>query len=131
MLNNNISDTPKAPRPISPHLTIYKVQITSLLSIGHRMSGIMLFFALALLCWWFNLWVFSKFDSSYLNYLDSWFAKFALLVISYGYFYHLCTGLRHLIWDLGIGFAIKQVNWSGWLAIIFSLALTICYWVLL
>ena len=129
--NNSILEPKKLSRPLSPHLTIYKAQITSLLSIGHRASGVMLFFALSIFCWWFALWVFSKFDMNYLLYLDSWLVKIGLFVVSYGYFYHLCTGIRHLIWDMGYGFSIKEVNWGGWIAVILSVILTGCYWLLL
>ena len=61
----------KKARPTSPHLSIYKPQISSVLSIGHRLSGIGLFVALAAFCWWFILWVFSKFESCYLDMLDN------------------------------------------------------------
>ena len=115
-------------RPISPHLSIYKPQISSVLSIGHRLSGIGLFFMLSALGWWFILWVFSKFDPVYLKVFDSFFVKFLLILTSYGFFYHLCTGIRHLIWDTGCGLSITAINYSGWLAVIASILLTIIFW---
>ena len=115
-------------RPISPHLSIYKPQISSVLSIGHRLSGIGLFFMLSTLGWWFILWVFSKFDPVYLKVFDSFFVNFLLILTSYGFFYHLCTGIRHLIWDTGCGFSIKAINYSGWVAVIASILLTIIFW---
>ena len=115
-------------RPISPHLSIYKPQISSVLSIGHRLSGIGLFFMLSALGWWFILWVFSKFDPVYLKVFDSFFVKFLLILTSYGFFYHLCTGIRHLIWDTGRGFSIKTINYSGWVAVIVSILLTLIFW---
>lgn len=126
-MSRNIDDIKKS-RPISPHLSIYKFQISSILSIGHRLSGIGLFFVLAAFCWWFILWVFSKFEPYYINMLNNNSVKGFLLVASYGFFYHLCTGLRHLIWDTGRGFSICAVNYSGWLAVLCSLALTVIYW---
>ena len=116
-------------RPISPHLSIYKPQISSVLSIGHRLSGIGLFFMLSTLGWWFILWVFSKFDPVYLRVFDSFFVKFLLILTSYGFFYHLCTGIRHLIWDTGCSFSIKTINYSGWAAVIASIVLTLIFWV--
>lgn len=118
----------KNSRPLSPHLSIYKPQISSVLSIGHRLTGIGLFVVLSAFCWWFVLWVFSKFEPYYMECLDSWIVKFALLVASFIYFYHLCTGIRHLIWDAGWGFSISSVNWTGWIAIAASLLLTLAYW---
>ncbi len=118
----------KNSRPTSPHLSIYKPQISSMLSIGHRMSGIGLFFALAMLCWWFVFWVFSKFEPCYLNFFDHSAVKLLLVVASYGFFYHLCTGIRHLVWDTGRWFSIPEINYTGWLAIVVSVALTALYW---
>ena len=115
-------------RPISPHLSIYKPQISSVLSIGHRLSGVGLFFMISALGWWFILWVFSKFDPIYLKIFDSSFVRVLLIVTSYGFFYHLCTGIRHLIWDTGWGFSIRAINYSGWLAVIASILLTLIFW---
>jgi succinate dehydrogenase / fumarate reductase cytochrome b subunit len=117
-------------RPTSPHLSIYKPQISSVLSIGHRLSGIGLFFMISALSWWFILWVFSRFDQTYLEIFNNGFIKFLLVLTSYGFFYHLCTGIRHLIWDTGHGFSIKAINYSGWLAVIASVVLTLIFWVL-
>lgn len=117
-------------RPISPHLGIYKIQISSLLSIGHRLSGIGLFFMFAAMSWWFVMWVFCKFNPSYLDILDNGVVKLLLIITSYAFFYHLCTGIRHLFWDSGIGFSIKAMNYSGIGAVIISIILTIIFWVL-
>jgi succinate dehydrogenase / fumarate reductase cytochrome b subunit len=118
----------KNSRPLSPHLSIYKLQISSVLSIGHRLSGVGLFFALSGFCWWFIFWVFSKFQPCYLECLNSFLVKFILFIASYGYFYHFCTGARHLVWDAGYGFSIKSINLTGWLAVIGSVCLTVLYW---
>lgn len=118
-------------RPLSPHLSIYKPQISSVLSIGHRLSGIGLFFMIVALSWWFSLWVFSKFDASYLNIFHHGIVKFLLVLTSYAFFYHLCTGVRHLIWDTGRGFSICAVKYSGIIAVITSIILTIIFWVVI
>lgn len=119
----------KRSRPTSPHLSIYRKQISSVLSIGHRLSGAGLFFSLSIMTWWFILFVFSNFDSYYLELLESVFAKIILFLTSYAFFYHLCTGIRHLFWDTGIGFSIKAVNISGWIAVIASFILTGLFWI--
>lgn len=118
----------KNSRPLSPHLSIYKPQISSVLSIGHRLSGAGLFLGLSAFCWWFIFWVFNKFEPCYLECLDSALVKFILFLMSYGYFYHFCTGIRHLVWDAGYGFSIKSINLTGWLAVIASVCLTVIYW---
>lgn len=118
-----------AARPLSPHLSIYKPQISTVLSIGHRLSGIGLFVMLSFLAWWFVLWVFNRFDQSYLEIFNNGFFKFLLVLTSYGFFYHLCTGIRHLIWDTGCWFSIPAINYSGWIAVISSIILTIIFWI--
>ncbi len=118
----------KKNRPISPHLSIYKPQISSILSIGHRLSGFGLFISLSIFCWWFIFWSFSGFKSCYLNLFDYKIVKIFLFLASYGFFYHLCTGLRHLIWDTGRGFSISAINFSGWLIVVSSIILTIIFW---
>ncbi len=115
-------------RPISPHLSIYKPQISSMLSIGHRLSGVGLFFVLAAFCWWFTLWVFSKFEPCYLEIFDNSIVKIILIIASYAFFYHVSTGVRHLVWDTGRWFSISAINASGWGAIILSIILTVIFW---
>lgn len=115
-------------RPLSPHLSIYKPQISSVLSIGHRLSGVGLFFILAAFCWWFALWVFSKFEPCYLDLFNNILVKSILVIASYGFFYHVCTGVRHLVWDMGKWFSIEEVNRTGVAAVVFSIILTVLFW---
>lgn len=125
-MENNIEI--KNRRPLSPHLTIYKPQISSVLSIGHRLSGIGLFTMLLFLTWNFILWVFCDFNQLHLDLLKHPIVKCLLFITSYGYFYHFSTGIRHLIWDIGCGFSIKAVDIGGYLAIISSVLLTMLFW---
>jgi succinate dehydrogenase / fumarate reductase cytochrome b subunit len=92
------------------------------------MSGIGLFIALAMMCWWFTLWVFSEFKPCYLELLDNNLVKAFLFLVSYGFSYHLCTGIRHLIWDTGHGFSKNAINFSGWIVIFASIILTVVFW---
>ena len=117
-------------KPLSPHLTIYKIQITSALSILHRITGVFLFFGLLAI-----LWITISFVYSYSNVLDpmylfytSNYGKALLILWSYCLFFHFCTGIRYMIWGLGKGFDIKYVNISGWLVIISSIILTTISW---
>lgn len=79
--------------------------------------------------WWFILWVFNRFDPAYLEIFSNGFVKLLLVLTSYGFFYHLCTGIRHLIWDAGRGFSIAAINYSGWAAVVTSVVLTLIFWI--
>jgi succinate dehydrogenase / fumarate reductase, cytochrome b subunit len=115
-------------RPTSPHLNIYKKQISSVLSIFHRLTGIALFGGLSLGSWWFILWVFNKFDPALLHVSKYWLFKLAAITLSFSGFYHMATGIRHLMWDAGYGFSIKAIDLTGWLAIAFASLMTLIFW---
>ena len=115
--------------PLSPHLQIYRWHISSLLSITHRIAGIINLFALILIFFW--LIVLSLGESNYelfLFIINSFFGKFILIGFSWSMIFHLLSGIRHLAWDLGYGFEIKTANISGVVVIISSLVLTIIFW---
>jgi succinate dehydrogenase / fumarate reductase, cytochrome b subunit len=119
-------------RPLSPHLLIYRPQLTSVLSIFHRFTGVALAVGLILLVYW--LAALAAGDSAYaaaLGVLGAWPVKILLFLFSYAFFYHLCNGLRHLWWDTGRGFEIPQVYASGWVVVVASLALTALTWAVL
>ena len=115
-------------RPLSPHLGIYRKQISSVLSTFHRLTGLALFGGLSLASWWFIIWVFYKFDPALLHVSKYWMFKFVAFILSFCSFYHLCTGLRHLMWDSGIGFSIKAINQTGWLAVALASFMTLIFW---
>ena len=115
--------------PLSPHLQIYRWHISSLLSITHRIVGVVNLFALILLFIW--LIALSLGESNYelfLLIINSFLGKFTLIGFTWSMSFHLLSGIRHLVWDLGYGFEIKTANISGIIVIIFSLALTIVFW---
>ena len=115
--------------PLSPHLQIYRWHISSLLSITHRISGVINLLALVLIFFW--LVVLSLGENNYelfLLIINSFFGKFILIVFTWSMTFHLLSGVRHLIWDLGYGFEIKTANISGMIVIISSLVLTIIFW---
>jgi succinate dehydrogenase / fumarate reductase cytochrome b subunit len=115
-------------RPTSPHLTIYKKQISSVLSILHRLSGMALFGAVSLLLWWFVALVATNY-APYLMAIGSCkMVKIALMLSSAAICYHLCTGIRHLFWDMGYGFSVPVMNNTGWLAVISACCLFIIFW---
>ena len=105
-------------RPTSPHLQIYKPQITSVLSIIHRFTGIFLGIGMILLTWWlFSITIGPEMYQRTLDIISSWIGLSILFSFIASFFYHLFNGVRHLIWDAGIGFEIKTVTVTGWLII--------------
>jgi len=115
--------------PLSPHLQIYRWHISSLLSITHRISGIINLLALILIFFW--LLTFSFGENNYelfLTIINSFIGKFILIGFTWSMSFHLLSGIRHLFWDLGYGFEIKTANISGIIVIISSLVLTILFW---
>ena len=115
--------------PLSPHIQIYRWHISSLLSITHRISGVINLLALISIFSW--IIILSIGESNYeifLLIINSFFGKFILIGFTWSMTFHLLSGVRHLIWDLGYGFEIKTANISGIIVIISSLFLTIIFW---
>ena len=115
--------------PLSPHLQIYRWHISSLLSITHRISGIINLLGLILIFFW--VLVLSLCESNYelfLLLINSFFGKFFLIGLTWSMSFHILSGIRHLAWDLGYGFEIKTANISGLFVIISSLVLTVIIW---
>ena len=115
--------------PLSPHLQIYKWHISSLLSITHRISGVINLLALILIFFWLVALSFGKNNYElFLLIINSFFGKFILVGFTWSMIFHLLSGIRHLAWDLGYGFKIKTANISGIGVIFSSLILTIIFW---
>lgn len=121
-----MASTSGSKRPTSPHLTIYRPQITSMMSIGHRITGCAMAVSMALVVWWFlaaasGPEAFETADGV----LTSWLGGLVLLLSALAFFYHLCNGIRHLWWDIGNGFEMKEVNMTGIAVLLASGALTL------
>ena len=115
--------------PLSPHIQIYRWHISSLLSITHRISGLINLSALILIFFWLIILSLGKNNyESFLLIINSFFGKFILIGFTWSMIFHSLSGVRHLIWDLGYGFEIKTANISGIIVIISSLVLTIIFW---
>ena len=115
--------------PVSPHLQIYRWHISSLLSITHRIVGVVNLLALVFIFFW--LLTLSFGESSYelfLLIINSFFGKFILIGFTWSMSFHIFSGIRHLVWDLGYGFEIKTANISGTIVIITSLVGTVISW---
>ena len=116
-------------RPLSPHLSVYKPQITSVLSILHRITGVALSVGLLVLTYWLvSIAGGSETYASMADCLGSWFGKLLIFGWSFAFFYHLCNGIRHLYWDAGHGFEPEQVVRSGWIMLISAIVLTVIAW---
>tara|TARA_Y100000590_G_C15426410_1_gene903408 strand:+ start:397 stop:783 length:387 start_codon:yes stop_codon:yes gene_type:complete len=115
--------------PLSPHLEIYKWQISSLLSITHRISGVINLISLNLIFFWLLILSFGENNYElFLSIINNFFGKFILIGFAWSMCFHILSGIRHLAWDLGYGFEIKTANISGVIVIISSLVLTIIFW---
>ncbi len=118
------------PRPLSPHLQIYRPQLTSVLSIVHRAAGVALSIGTLLLVWW--LLAAANGPDAYDNvqrFLGSWIGLVLLFGWSLALFYHLCNGLRHLWWDTGHGLDLPSVYASGWAVLAAAGLLTLVAWI--
>jgi succinate dehydrogenase / fumarate reductase cytochrome b subunit len=125
-----MSNTPKTyPRPLSPHLQIYKPQLTSVLSILHRFTGIALYFGILFLTTWlFALATSPECFIQMQEFLGTIIGRLMLFGWTYCIFYHLCNGIRHLVWDAGKGFKLNEVYDSGGMVIVGSVLLTTLAW---
>ena len=113
-------------RPLSPHLQIYKPQLTSVLSITHRGTGVFLSIgALLLACWLLAVAGGPETYALLQGYLQAWYGQVLLYAWLFSLYYHLCNGVRHLCWDLGLGFDLKTTYASGYAVIASSLLLTV------
>jgi len=122
----------KNKQPLSPHLSIYRWQVTNTLSTLHRLSGLLLFLAALD----FAVWLGSiALGSDSYNYVKAIYSSNLLmliwLLVSLSFFYHLFNGIRHLSWDIGKGFEESQVKWTGAFVFLFSIMITGLFWYLL
>ena len=116
---------PDADRPLSPHLQIYRWQITMVLSILHRATGVAMSMGLLLLVLW--LLTAATGLESYTRLRELLSSPPGLLILVgliYSLTFHLCNGIRHLFWDIGKGFEKPQYHASGWMVVVGSLLLT-------
>jgi len=117
-------------RPLSPHLQVYKPQLTSVLSISHRATGVALAVGTLLFVWW--LAAAAAGPEAYeraQGFMGSWFGMLLLFGWSFCLFYHLCNGVRHLFWDAGYGFELPDAYRSGWAVVGGACVLTVLTWI--
>jgi len=123
MQNNN--------NPLSPHLGIYKWQISSLLSIAHRIVGVINILAITLVCiWTLSLLVGENSYEITKLFLKSLFGKFIIVSLCWTFSFHILNEIRHLIWDMGYGFDLRVTKITGVLAFFGSFVLTILFYLI-
>ena len=112
--------------PISPHIQIYSWHISSLVSISHRITGVINILTLSLICFW--VWMLHLGNESYeiiFNFLNSIFGKFFIIGFVWSYSFQILSEIRHWFWDLGYGFELKTSKITGILVILGSIIMTI------
>tara|TARA_Y100001935_G_scaffold124564_1_gene103428 strand:- start:674 stop:1060 length:387 start_codon:yes stop_codon:yes gene_type:complete len=117
--------------PLSPHLQIYKWQVSSLLSITHRIVGVLNIFIITLICLWVLSLIFG--ESSYQltkMFLKSFFGKFIIISFCWTFSFQILNEIRHLMWDLGYGFDLKVAKITGIMVFIGSFILTILFFII-
>jgi succinate dehydrogenase / fumarate reductase cytochrome b subunit len=118
-------------RPLSPDLQIYRPQLTSVLSITHRLTGVALSVGSPLLVFWLMMAAAGPQSYAALHgFLASWFGLVLLLGWTFSLFFHLCNGIRHLFWDAGYGFELAAIYASGWAVVVISAGLTMAAWII-
>ncbi|NQV48182.1 MAG: succinate dehydrogenase, cytochrome b556 subunit [Rhodospirillaceae bacterium] len=117
-------------RPLSPHLQVYRPQITSMLSIMQRLTGVPLAGGAVLLAYWLSSAAYGPDAFARAQALfGSWVGQVVLFGLTFALFYHLCNGIRHLLWDIGFGFDMPTLRASGIIMVTTALTLTAAVWI--
>lgn len=124
--------TPVPSRPLSPHLSIYRMTITMAMSIAHRITGIVNYGAGALLALYLVALAAGEGTfNAVAGVYGSWFGRFVLFLVTFSVFHHMLGGIRHLIWDTIHGLDPENRFRLAWATIIGSLGLTVFFWLVL
>ena len=122
MKNNN---------PLSPHIQVYNWHISSLVSISHRITGIINIVGITIICFWVIYLLSGESSYQILNtFLNSIYGKFVILGLTWSFSFQILSEIRHLFWDYGIGFELKTANITGLLVIVGSFTLTLLIYIL-
>jgi succinate dehydrogenase / fumarate reductase, cytochrome b subunit len=117
--------------PLSPHIQIYRWHISSLVSISHRITGIVNISAITIICFWILSLLLGEFSYELTKlFLQSIFGKFIIICLTWSFSFQVLSEIRHLIMDLGYGFELKTSNISGLIVIFGSIFLTILFYLL-
>ena len=117
--------------PLSPHIQIYKWHISSLVSISHRITGIINIIAISFICLSASLLVFGESNYEFINlFLSSLIGKFFILGLTWSFSFQILSEIRHLIMDLGYGFEIRTTKITGLIVIFGSIILTVAFYLI-
>jgi succinate dehydrogenase / fumarate reductase, cytochrome b subunit len=120
----------KRTRPLSPNIQIYRPQLTSVLSIANRITGVVLSVcAVVLVVWLIAAATGPQPYAAVQGAIASWIGQIVLFACTFAFFLHLCGGIRHLVWDTGYGFELRSIYASGWAVVAASVVLTVAAWV--
>ncbi len=130
MASSDALPGPRRPRPLSPHLSIYRPTMTMAMSIAHRISGVALYVGVLLLAWFL---IAASADASsfavFSGFISSFIGRIALFLATWALFHHLVGGLRHAMWDAGYGLDAPLRDQMAWATGIGGLALTVLVWI--
>ena len=117
--------------PLSPHIQIYSWNVSSLISISHRITGVINILALTLICFWIASMLLGSTNYEFIySILNSFFGKFLVIGITWSFSFQILSEIRHLFWDMGYGFNLKISKITGLIVIIGSFILTISIYVI-
>lgn len=117
-------------RPLSPHLQVYRLPLSAVLSILHRMTGVALFLGTIVWVWW--LLGAAIGDDAFASaqwFVGSWLGQIMLLGWTWSIFHHMGNGIRHLFWDIGKGYELETAHASGWAVVVFGVGMTLIAWI--
>ena len=129
MASSDALPRPRRPRPLSPHLSIYRMTMTMAMSIVHRITGGALYLGVLLLAWFL---IAASADASsfavFSDFIGSFIGRLVLFPVTWALFHHLVGGVRHLIWDAGYGLDAPLRDQMAWATLIGGFALTALVW---
>ena len=121
----------KDKNPLSPHIQIYNWHISSLISISHRITGIINITIITLICFWAALLLLGNTNYELIQkFFETFFGKFVIVGTAWSFSFQILSEIRHLFWDLGLGFELKTSNITGLVVIFGSFVLTIFIFIL-
>ena len=117
--------------PLSPHIQIYRWHISSLVSISHRITGIINIISITIICFWASSLLLGENNYEAINsFLNSFIGKFIILGITWSFLFQILSEIRHLIMDLGYGFEIQTTNITGLIVIFGSIIFTVIFYLI-
>ncbi len=121
----------KTQRPLSPHLQVYKPQLTSMMSITHRLTGLFLSLGMVVFIYWlYRLATNQGVADGMIAFFQSTIGMVLLYAWVFAFAYHLCNGIRHLFWDVGKGYSLPAVYRSGYLVLLVAVLMTVAVYFL-